>query len=115
MSRISALLKQQCPQCNNSSIYKKGNFFSFERMHEHCTSCNCKFEIEPGFFFGAMFVSYALSVAQAITAYILAQFFLSSLPALISTIFLVLILLSPITYRFSRVIWMYIFISNQKA
>lgn len=30
-------------------------------MRERCEHCNQKFEIEPGFFFGAMFTSYILS------------------------------------------------------
>jgi hypothetical protein len=31
-------------------------------MHEHCPSCNLRYEVEPGFFYGAMYISYAFTV-----------------------------------------------------
>jgi hypothetical protein len=115
MSRIKALVSYKCPQCETGNIYQKGIIFWFGKMNPTFPKCNCLFEIEPGFFFGAMFVCYALTVAEAIGAYIFSQFFFDSLTALISIIFMTLILLSPINYKFSRVIWMYIFISKKKA
>lgn len=30
-------------------------------MHEHCPICNLNYEPEPGFYFGAMFISYTIS------------------------------------------------------
>ncbi len=34
----------------------------FRKMNEHCPHCDHRFEVEPGFFIGAMYVSYAMSV-----------------------------------------------------
>ena len=32
-------------------------------MHKQCSSCNLNFEPEPGYYFGAMFISYAISAS----------------------------------------------------
>jgi uncharacterized protein (DUF983 family) len=55
----------KCPNCNKGNIFEKGLLhfnFSFPKMHENCSNCGTKFEKEPGFFFGAMFVSYLLTL-----------------------------------------------------
>ena len=39
-------------------------------MHDHCRSCGFKYKIEPSFFFGAMYVSYAVNVAIGVAAFI---------------------------------------------
>ena len=38
-----------------------------QKMNEHCPCCGLKFEIEPGYFYAAMYVSYGFSVAQVVT------------------------------------------------
>ena len=40
-------------------------------MPERCPHCNHKFEIEGGFWQGAMYVSYGLTVAISITTFLL--------------------------------------------
>ena len=35
-------------------------------MHQDCPHCGFHFEIEPGFFWGAMYISYAFSVAVSV-------------------------------------------------
>ena len=36
-----------------------------------CINCNLKYEIEPGFWYGAMYVSYALTVFLAILVWLI--------------------------------------------
>jgi uncharacterized protein (DUF983 family) len=113
MSRFNALISQKCPRCEKGNIYKKGNYFSFGKMNDFCPSCNYTFEIEPGYFYGAMYVGYGLTVAEAITTYVISQFFFDSVYMLMALIFCSLILLAPVNFKFSRVIWMYIFTSTK--
>ncbi|WP_369414071.1 DUF983 domain-containing protein [Desertivirga xinjiangensis] len=76
-------------------------------MNELCPSCGFKFEIEPGYFYAAMYVSYALSVGETIIAGML-TFWLSGKsesPLLyLGVIFGLVLVLSPFNYRYSRVI-----------
>jgi hypothetical protein len=39
-------------------------------MHDNCSHCGLKYQIEPSFFYGAMYVSYGLNVA-GIAAFII--------------------------------------------
>ncbi len=111
MSRIGSLINYKCPSCEQGSIYKSRGFFRFGKMNKHCPSCNFKFEKEPGFFYGAMYVSYALTVAQIVGTFVICQFFFNDLfdarilPFMIGVIFI----MSPINFKLSRVLWMYFF------
>jgi len=81
------------------------------RMHDHCRHCGLKYKIEPNFFFGAMYVSYALAVALCIAVFVLAHFaFGQSLNASFAWIFGVLIVLMPWVTRVSRNIYINLFI-----
>lgn len=76
-------------------------------MFDHCPQCNLKFEREPGYFYVAMFVSYAFNVAQMILAGVLTYWVTGNTtnPWLyMAVIFPVVVLLSPFNYRYSRLI-----------
>lgn len=89
-------------------------------MEETCDSCGHKFEIETGFWYGAMYVSYALTVAIMV-AMIVATYVLIPDPsagAYIAAVVVAVVLMIPITFRGSRLIWMNFFSKyrgNQKA
>lgn len=80
-------------------------------MNEHCPHCNYKFQKEPGYFFGAMYVNYGLTVAQGIATYVIAHFFFKETFDLriIPIIMAVIIALTPFNLRFSRLLWIYMF------
>ena len=113
MSRAQSLINYKCPKCEAGNVYKKSSYFNFGKMNESCPSCNYKFEIEPGYFYGAMYVTYGLTIAEAIGTYVISQFFVESVYTLIALIFCALILLAPVNFKFSRVIWMYICTSSK--
>jgi len=80
-------------------------------MYDNCPECRLKYEKEPGFFYGAMYVSYALTVALWVGVAIISFGIFSFSP----WVFLgfgisLLLILIPLIYRLSRVIWMNIFI-----
>nr|WP_298534095.1 DUF983 domain-containing protein [uncultured Algibacter sp.] len=79
-------------------------------MHSTCKNCNFKFEKEPGFFFGAMFISYALAVALFIPTFIISNFIFKLAP--LQTFFIIVLiafLSSTINFRLSRIIWIHLF------
>ena len=81
------------------------------RMHETCPHCGLKFEIEPGFFWGAMYFSYAFGVALSVIFGVLAWWLFED-PAIwvyMVMIFTPLLLLSPLSMRYSRVLMLYLF------
>ncbi len=64
---------------------------------------------EPGYFLGAMYVSYAMTLAESVAIYILVHNFTTSLELILTIIFAVVVLMSFINFRYSRMIWMYMF------
>jgi hypothetical protein len=85
----------------------------FDKMHEHCPVCTHKFEIENGFFYGAMYVSYAMTVALSVAIFILTYWFWPNAAYYnyIINIIIGVIALVPVSFRGSRLIWMNFFSS----
>jgi len=111
MNRLSALFKQKCPNCYAGDIYKKRTYLGFGKIHDRCSHCDHKYDKEPGFFFGAMYVSYALTVAEGVGTFIICQFFFESFLSIwmVPILLGVILLLAGFNYTFSRIIWMYLF------
>ncbi|OUS00986.1 DUF983 domain-containing protein [Flavobacteriales bacterium 33_180_T64] len=113
MSRVFDILNCKCPKCKKEKIfYDRGNIILFKipKMHARCRECNYKFEKETGFFFGAMFVSYALAVVEMILCLVVFWHFIDFSPLKVFLIVtLILMLLSTINFRVSRSIWIYLF------
>lgn len=87
------------------------NLGKFNRMNERCPNCDVRLEPEPGFYQGAMYVSYAFTVAFIVIIGIL-LYYLANDPnewVYIGTVIGVMVLLAPLNYRYSRVIYLYAF------
>ncbi len=59
-SKPYSIFGLKCPQCQESDMFYTGSF-SFKRsfdMKEKCEYCNLNYFPEPGFYYGAMFISY---------------------------------------------------------
>lgn len=93
----------------------KGSIFllKFPKMYVNCTVCNFKFEKEPGFYIGAMYVSYALGVGE-IVACLVVMWGIFDLPVsiIVSVLISLIVLTSFLKYRLSRSIWSYLFFRN---
>ena len=106
-----ALLKGKCPKCHIGKVFTHPfyNINNYSQVHKNCPYCGVKFETEPGFFWGAMYFSYALNVGVSIvTGFTL--FFLFDDPDLwiyISVIVPLILILTPPMMRFSRLLMMY--------
>jgi ribosomal protein S27AE len=111
---ITHVLRNECPNCHKGKVLDEKNIFftfKFPKMHKECSECGFKFEKEPGFFFGAMYMSYGLTVAQGIATYCIAQFFFEKNFDLriIPIIAVVIIAFSFFNIRLSRLLWIYMF------
>ncbi len=87
-----------------------------EKMPPNCTNCGQDFVIEPGFYFGATYVSYALNVAWLVPLFLFMRFGLG-LPfrTYVITMFLLLPIMIPLIFRVSRAIWLYFFVKFDPA
>ena len=78
-------------------------------MHDRCPACGLKFEREPGYYLGAMYVSYGLAlvtiVVIAIALWLTTNWSLQK--TVIAAILIFLPLALPLTL-FARVLWIYL-------
>tara|TARA_B100000902_G_C27321423_1_gene924863 strand:- start:2541 stop:2930 length:390 start_codon:yes stop_codon:yes gene_type:complete len=117
-SKLYSIINNVCPRCQLSEFWPKNNPYKNIFVKNggdigHCKNCNLKYEIEVGFWYGAMYVSYFLSILTALISWFFLSFFcnkieLSSQYIIISTI---LIVSFPIIYFYSRLLWINIYIS----
>lgn len=117
-SKLKSILTGTCPRCQNESMYLDKNplhLANVLKMNEDCGHCGLHYQIEPSFFYGAMYVSYGLNVAFGIAAFIISYVFLnSSIETSFITIIVTLILSGPFVLRWSRNIYINMFISYDK-
>lgn len=110
ISPLKAARECKCPRCRTGKMFGAGTFSLRQKMNKNCPHCGFKFEIEPGFFYVAMFVSYALSVAQFI-AVCIATYVLSggseSPWVYLTACMLTAVMLAGFNFRYSRVIQLY--------
>jgi uncharacterized protein (DUF983 family) len=113
MSNAINIVTCTCPKCENGKIFGSGgNVFLLKmaKMDNKCQNCNYKFEIEPGFFFGAMYVSYGIVIAEIVACMILFWYLLGLSPVVaFSLIAGIIILISNFNFKLSRSIWIYMF------
>lgn len=107
------MLACKCPRCRKGNIFQSSlaNFWANRKINSHCTVCHQRLEPEPGFFFGAMYVSYGFSVAIAlITGFVLYNFFNDpDLIVYFLTVLITVLALTPFMYRYSRSIFLHLF------
>jgi len=56
----------QCPRCGARTLFR-----TWLRMHERCAVCGLRFEREQGYFVGAIYLNYAVTVVIVISGYFL--------------------------------------------
>lgn len=110
-SKLFALVHGKCPQCRRGDIFTGSLYgWNIQRTNIVCPKCEKRFEIEPGYFYAAMYVSYAMNCSEMISlgiaTYILSGGYLEfdSFWLYCGVIFTGCLLLAPFNYRYSRVI-----------
>ena len=110
-SELKSAIEGKCPRCRTGNMFAAPLLsFKSQKMLERCPACDLKFEKEPGYFYVAMYVSYAMSVAELVAACVATYVLSGNLesPWLYVIVALtVTILLAPFNNRYSRIILLY--------
>jgi uncharacterized protein (DUF983 family) len=114
-ARLISIFKSKCPRCLQSDLFETGAYSlkHSTKMKMECFHCKENFMPEPGFYFGAMYVSYALITGQFIFLFALSHFLSFNLEIweFIGLFLFIIIALAPLNFRISRVIWLNFFVS----
>lgn len=111
-SAFAAALAGKCPQCRKGDVfqYPLTRLSKFAKMNQSCSNCELRYEVEPGFFIGAMYLSYVVTVTLLITVgltlYVLN---INGVYIYITSVVLINLLLLPIIFRYSRIVFLHLF------
>ena len=84
--------------------------YNFAEMHANCPACGVSLTPEPGFYFGALYVSYAFTVALMVATWLVLYLFAQPPDWVYGTALVVsCILFIPFSFRYSRVLFLYWF------
>jgi hypothetical protein len=116
---IYSTFANKCSRCNKGDVFVSNNPYNLGKIfkiNKTCSHCGLQYEKEPSFFYGAMYVSYAISSGWFMIWYALQSFILNWETlnfALFITGFIIVV--SPLTLRWSRLIWLNFFYGYKKA
>ena len=95
-------LRLKCPRCSEGQMFS-GLF----KMCTECGSCHFRFEREAGYFVGAMYINYGMTVFIAFAGYFALDYFTSISFLANFILWIAFCALFPIFFfRYSRSLWL---------
>jgi len=113
-SKLHSVFFNKCPRCGEGDFFVTKSAYdlrNFDKMNSICPHCGERLVPEPGFYQGALYMSYAFYVAFMLIYFFTYNLFFSEyLDYFLISIIPVLIILTPYFYRLARRSWLAIFI-----
>lgn len=113
-TKLYSIVRLKCPRCHEGNLFVSRNAYNFKNMlsmPKHCPVCNQNLDMEPGFYSGALWVSFPIIVLIAIPFWAIMYFILELSMNWMAIIMAVYIFgLQPLIMRYSRAIWINIFV-----
>jgi uncharacterized protein (DUF983 family) len=114
MSRFVQLLKGRCPRCGTGRVFENPNPYNLTEMlkvKKRCSNCDLDFSPEIGFYWGATYVDYALTVAFSGVTFFISSLVFGFMKSLswqyVAVNGALLIIFCPVFFRFSRILWLW--------
>lgn len=114
-SKAIAIITCKCPRCRTGKVFPASaiNVFEFSKTNDYCAHCGLKFEHETGFFWGAMYISYAFSTAIMIVFGVIAINYDWAFSRIVAVLIPSILILTPFSYRYSRILLLYLISPNR--
>jgi uncharacterized protein (DUF983 family) len=114
---FAAAITNSCPFCGQGKVFKNRGILRMPVLNHTCSNCKHDFTGEPGYYFGAMYVSYGIEVILGISTFLICRFLIGihSVPLLIGIIVAVVALTAMKNYKMSRIFWLRIFPPDPNA
>lgn len=112
-TKLYSITRFKCPRCHEGDLYKTplASMQGIYNMNEKCPNCAQDFEKEPGFYWGAMYIGYALSSGYMLSAMLICLFVLDfSTNQSFATAIAGALIILPIVARLARAIWINIYV-----
>ena len=110
--KLRSMLHAKCPRCRRGDVFRNSMYgIKPQKMYEICPNCALKYEVEPGYFYAAMYVSYAINVVLGVTVGLLTYVVTKEDKSpwiYIATILSASFLTAPFNFRYSRIILLHL-------
>lgn len=111
MTKFGAVLKHKCPRCHEGDLFET-RISSLQRVFHmplKCPKCGLNYYPEPGFYYGAMFISYIITAFYCLGFAAICLFvFDLSVNATFLWLFASLVIFYVWFYRTSRSVWIHV-------
>ncbi|WP_317127187.1 DUF983 domain-containing protein [Hymenobacter perfusus] len=112
-STLTGILNQRCPRCRQGRLFTHSalNLAHFTEMPPACPVCGQAYEPEPGFYWGAMYISFAFSTGIMLVVGLAVYYLLGDPDTWVytSAVAIVALLFTPLSLRYSRTLMLYLF------
>ena len=112
-TKLYSISNFKCPHCHEGDFFEAHpyNLAKTGNTGERCKVCNRKFEREPGFYYGGMYVAYGLAVGLFVTIWVSGMVLYPEATAMqmIWAIVIGMVLAGPMLYALSKIIWANLF------
>lgn len=108
-NKLYSILKFKCHQCHEGAFLERKiyDFSAFTKVRKTCPNCQLNYHVEPSFYYGSMYVAYALGVAIMVAVIVL-NLFLFETFSFIRTFGMVVaavIISAPLMNAMAKIIW----------
>jgi hypothetical protein len=123
---VGSMVALRCPHCREESMYVNPTLYTLHKLgdtHKNCPGCGTDLKPEPGFYFGAAYVSWGLTVALWVSVLVSLKIFnalgwiefgfLTHPVTFLLTGTIVSLFAFPYLFRISRSMWAHMFIKPQ--
>ena len=112
-SSLVSIINTKCPRCRKGDMFKYPliRYNKFSAMFDRCPVCGLRYEVEPGFFIGAMYISYVMSLVMFFMVSLLLYIIFDDPEFIVYMIGILgaVVLLIPFMFRYSRALFLHWF------
>ncbi|MEM7031400.1 MAG: DUF983 domain-containing protein [Chloroflexota bacterium] len=101
--RVWVVLQQKCPRCLSGAIFSDA-----WEIFEACPNCGLMYEREPGYFTGAMYLSYGMAGLICIPLWVWLVTLGLPTYATLLIVAAALAIATPLVFRYSRIVWLHL-------
>ncbi len=116
--KLKSIFKMKCPQCLEADFFISHPYDlkNAGKTPQRCPNCDLDFRREPGYYFGALYISYGMGVALFATIYWSFVLFVPDFNVwlTITIIAIATFALGPYMYALSKIIWINMFVKPKK-
>ena len=113
-SKLYSIINQKCPRCHEGELFEDRNPYHLSKifaMPNECSECGQVYQLEPSFYYGAMYVNYGLTVGLGIAVFLIMALIGDwELHEYLIAIIAALVVTTPFTFRLGRAVWINMFV-----